>query len=128
MSADDERAQDSLVTTESLVTTQQLGSLFHPRGVAIVGASDTSPWSRNFYGNLTNLEFHGAVIPVHPRHHSTFGIPNRASLREVDEPVDLAVLLVPTGAVEAVLEDAAAAGIGNVIVVSAGFGEQDAEG
>lgn len=127
MSVDDEQATVE-GAQDSLVTMQQLGSLFHPQGVAIVGASDTSPWSRNFYGNLTNLEFRGPVIPVHPRHRSTFGIANRASLREVDEPVDLAVLLVPTSAVEAVLEDAAVAGIPNVIVVSAGFGEQDAEG
>lgn len=113
---------------DSLATPQRLHSLFHPQGIAIVGASDTSLWSRNLYGNLTRLPFHGPVVPVHPRHRSTFGIPNRRSLREVDEPVDLAVLLVPTHAVEAVLDDAAAAGIRNVIVVAAGFGEQDDQG
>lgn len=113
---------------EALAAPDRLRSLFRPTGVAIVGASDTSPWTRNFYGNLTALGFGGAVVPVHPVHPSTFGVPNRPTLLEVDERVDLAVLLVPTGAVESVLEEAASARIPNAIVVAAGFGEQQGDG
>ncbi|MHB8506681.1 MAG: acetate--CoA ligase family protein, partial [Acidimicrobiales bacterium] len=113
---------------DSVVTPERLASLFNPTGVVIVGASDTSPWSRNFYDNLRGLGFSGAVVPVHPRHRSTFGIPNRRSLLEVDEAVDLGVLLVPTSAVEEVLEEAGEIGLRNVVVVAAGFGEQGGAG
>src|SRR5262249_19829353 len=63
------------------------------------------------------------MVPVHRTVATAFGEPTVQSLRDLDDPVDLAFALVPTDAVESVLRDAAEAGIRNVIVLAAGFGE-----
>jgi acyl-CoA synthetase (NDP forming) len=110
------------------VTPERLRGLFHPASVALVGASDTSGWARNVYQSLRTSGFEGSFIPVHPRHPTAFGMPTRPSLRQLDQPADLAFLLVPTAAVEEVVEDAAAAGIRNLVVLAAGFGEQGDQG
>jgi len=111
-----------------LATPERLRELFHPASVALVGASDTSGWGRNVYESLRTGGFEGRFVPVHPGHPTVFGIPTVPSLRDLGEPVDLAFVLVPTLSVEAVVEDAAAAGIRNLVVLAAGFGEQGDDG
>jgi len=101
----------------------RLRELFAPASIALVGASDTSGWARNVYTSLQAGGFQGRFVPVHPRHETAFGIPTRPSLRELEEPVDLAFILAPTEAVEAVVQDAGAAGIRNAVVLAAGFAE-----
>jgi len=108
----------------SLASPERLRELFSPASVALVGASDASGWARNVYESLRTGGFDGRFVPVHPRHPTAFGIPTRPSLRHLDEPTDLAFLLVPTHAVEDVVHDAAAAGIRNLIILAAGFGER----
>jgi acetate---CoA ligase (ADP-forming) len=107
---------------------ERLRRFFAPRGVALVGASDTSGWGRNVVESLETSGFGGPVVMVHPRHQTAFGRPTRPSLRDLDEPVDLAFVLAPPNALEDVLEDAAAASVGGVVVVAAGFGERGEEG
>lgn len=111
-----------------LATPERLRRFFAPRGVALVGASDTSGWGRNVVESLETSGFQGPLVMVHPRHDTAFGRPTRPSLRDLDEPVDLAFVLAPPHALEAVLEDAAAAGVGGVVVVAAGFGERGEAG
>ena len=106
----------------------RLREFFHASGIALVGASDTSGWARNVFESLRTAGFKGSITPVHPRHSTVFGMPARTSLRDLDQPVDLAFVLVPTEAVEHVIQDAAAAGIRNLIVLAAGFGEQGEAG
>lgn len=112
----------------ALVTPERLRSFFAPRSVALVGASEGSGWARFVVDSLRTARLPGAVVPVHPKHPAVFGLPAVASLKRLDEPVDLAFSLVPTHAVEGVLNDAADAGIRNVIVLAAGYGESGDEG
>jgi acyl-CoA synthetase (NDP forming) len=72
--------------------------------------------------------FDGDLIPVHPTKRTVFGRPAACSLRELDGQADLAFLLVPTDAVEPVLDDAAAAGVCGAVVLASGFGETGPEG
>lgn len=111
-----------------LVTPERLRAFFAPRSVAIVGASDTSGWAANVMDSLRVAGFEGPLIPVHPRHETVFGLPTRASLRELDEPVDLAFVMAPTHAVEDVLDDAAVGGISNLVVLAADYAEAGDEG
>jgi len=109
--------------SDVLTSRARLRELFSPASIALVGASDTSGWARNVYQSLRAGGFDGRFVPVHPRHPTAFGIPTRPSLRDLREPADLAFVLVPTHAVEDVIHDAAAAGIRNMIVLAAGFGD-----
>jgi acetate---CoA ligase (ADP-forming) len=110
------------------VTPGRLGEFFAPRSIAVVGASDTSGWARFVFAGSRSAGFAGPLIPVHPVHKTVFGRPAVRSLRDLAEPVDLAFIMVPTHAVESVLDDAAAAGVRNAIVLAAGYREHGEEG
>lgn len=114
--------------SRGLASPERLRGLFGSRSLALVGASDTSGWARNVYQSLRTAGFDGEFVPVHPRHPTVFDIPSRPSLRHLDRPVDLAFALVPTDAVEQVVDDAGAAGVRNVVVLAAGFGERGEDG
>src|SRR5262249_18521151 len=94
-----------------LVTPDRLGEVFAPRSLALVGASDTSGWARFVVAASEAVGFTGPLIPVHPVHPTALGRPAVRSLRDLDDPPDLAFILVPTEAVPDVIDDAAAAGV-----------------
>jgi acetate---CoA ligase (ADP-forming) len=112
----------------SPVTPGRLREFFAPRSIAVVGASDTSGWTRFAVAASRAAGFSGPLIPVHPVHRAVFGRPAVPSLRDLAEPVDLAFIMAPTQAVEGVLDDAAAAGVRNVIVLASGYRELGDEG
>ncbi len=106
-----------------------LTPFFSPRGVVVVGAS-TSP-EKLGYGvarNLIQSGYAGAIHFVGQKRGTLFDRPIYVSLEEVPDPVDLAVLIVPTQATPQTIEACGARGIPAAIIVSAGFRETGAEG
>ncbi len=90
--------------------------------MAVVGASarENSP------GNVVwrNLAaYPGEVVPVTPSATQIDGVTAYSSLRDVPGHIDLAVVAVPASAALDVVRDAAAAGVGACVIVSAGFAE-----
>ena len=114
--------------TGPLVTPERLGEFFAPRSIAVVGASDTSGWARFVAASAAATGFRGPLIPVHPAHRTVFGRPAIPSLRDLDEPVDLAFIMAPADAVESVLDDAGAAGVRGAIVLASGYREAGDDG
>jgi acetate---CoA ligase (ADP-forming) len=106
-----------------LVTPQRLREFFAPRSIALVGASDNSGWARFIVASCATAGFAGPLTAVHPRATSAFGLPVVPSLRNLPEPADLAFILTPLHAVEAVLDDMGAAGIPNAVVLASGYRE-----
>jgi acetyltransferase len=106
-----------------------LSTLFSPERVAVVGATDR-PGSvgRALVENLGSFE--GEVLAVNPNRERAFGKPCYPSVGAVPDPgtVDLAVVAVPAPAVLDTLREIGAAGIRNVVVITAGFGERGEEG
>jgi len=111
-----------------LVTPERLREFFAPRSLAVVGASDTSGWAQFIAASSAATGFTGPLIPVHPRHATVFGRPAVRSLRDLAEPAELAFVMVPTQAVEDVIDDAAAAGVRNAVVLASGYREAGPEG
>lgn len=103
-----------------------LRKLFHPKSIALVGASDKSRWSQFAHGNLQT--FDGSVYHVNPRGGTVHGETAYPSLAEVPGPVDLAYIMVPTGAVASVLRECPAAGVRAAAVLTAGFAETGPDG
>ena len=99
-----------------------------PRGIAIVGASDNSGWSRYTYANLMRGGYPHAVHLVNRRGEPVHGQPVVASLRDIGQPVDLAYVLTGPASLPSVMADAAATGVRNLVVIAAGFGEMGEEG
>jgi acetate---CoA ligase (ADP-forming) len=102
-----------------------LARVFDPRSVAIVGASENSPYGRNSQGTLDS---DADVFYVHPRHESVFGRPAYPSLRAIGKPVDAVLSLLGAERTAGLVEEAAQCGAGGVITVAAGFAELGAEG
>jgi acetate---CoA ligase (ADP-forming) len=106
----------------------RLNRFFAPKSLAIVGASEDAYWSRNAYTNLPLIGFSGRIVPVNPKRQRVFGLDCISTLRQLDTPVDLAYIAAPPSAIPAILEDAAAAGVRNAVIIAAGFGEAGAPG
>jgi acyl-CoA synthetase (NDP forming) len=105
-----------------------LRTLFHPRSIALVGATDKSGWSANTHLNLRLHEFGGPVYLVNPRTEVVHGERAHRTLAGLPGPVDLAYVMVPTGVVLDVLREGADAGVRAFVILTAGFGETGPEG
>jgi acetate---CoA ligase (ADP-forming) len=105
------------------ITGERLTTLFRPRSVALVGASDKSVFSMIAHGNLVRFGFGDRTYLVNRRGADTHGRPTVTSCAEIGEPVDVAFLMVPQAGTLDALSDAAAAGIRNAVVLSSGYGE-----
>jgi acyl-CoA synthetase (NDP forming) len=105
-----------------------LHSLFSPRSIALVGASERSAWSNTAHKNLVDFGFTGRILPVNRKGDAVYGRPAATSLRALGEAVDLALLMVPQAAVEDVLDEAREAGIRNAVVLASGYAETGAAG
>ncbi|CAM3518711.1 acetate--CoA ligase family protein [Kibdelosporangium persicum] len=103
------------------------GPLFHPRGIAVAGASD-SPGKAGNALVRTLSSFDGDLYPVNPAGGTIAGRQAYPTVAEIGAPVDLAVLAVPPRAVPGVLADCGKAGVAAAIVCSGGFAEAGPDG
>jgi acetyltransferase len=106
-----------------------LAAFFSPRTVAVIGASEKAgSVGRNVLWNLLSNPFGGTVYPVNPKRGSVLGITSYASVSEVPDSVDLAVVATAAAQVPDVISECVAAGVLAAIVISAGFREIGEEG
>ncbi|WP_428483166.1 acetate--CoA ligase family protein [Rhodopila sp.] len=107
------------------ITTQDaLHALFHPRAVAVIGASDDT--TKHGYIVLTNVRgsgYAGGVYGISRRLKAVDGIACFPDLKAVPEAVDTAFLAIPAEAAVQAVRDCARAGLKAVIVGSAGYAE-----
>lgn len=97
--------------------------IFSARTVALVGATDKSHWPRNIYANMIESGFDGNIYPVNPKREEIFGVPCYPDLASTPEPADLALLIIPAGAIPSALAQGAARGLKSAVVYAAGFGD-----
>ncbi|WP_439026485.1 acetate--CoA ligase alpha subunit [Haloarchaeobius sp. DT45] len=104
-----------------------LTGLFAPERVAVVGATDREgSVGRAILENLRS--FDGDVVAVNPSRDEVLGQACYDDLQSVPDPVDLAVVVVPVRFAVDVVRDAGEAGVQNVVVITAGFGETGGDG
>ncbi|MEF8867193.1 MAG: acetate--CoA ligase family protein [Haloarculaceae archaeon] len=106
-----------------------LSALFDPDRVAVVGATDREgSVGRALLENLAS--FDGEVIPVNPNRETVLGAECYPEIGAVPDvaSVDLAVVAVPAAAAVDVVREVGTAGIGTVVVVTAGFSEAGERG
>ncbi|MDO8307990.1 MAG: GNAT family N-acetyltransferase [Actinomycetota bacterium] len=103
--------------------------LLHPGTVAVVGAGrNPGGLGHALLGNLVRGGFRGRLIAVHHEVDEILGVPCVRSLADVDGSVDLCAVVVPANDVRQVIEQAAAAAVHGVVVVSGGFGDAGGDG
>ncbi|YAL84497.1 GNAT family N-acetyltransferase [Dermacoccaceae bacterium W4C1] len=99
-------------------------ALLNPASVAVVGVSRRDPSvGRQLLRGLGEGGFTGTVHAVTLEGGDIDGHPTHPSVRDIEGPVDLAVIAVPAEAVLDVVQDCAAKGVRALLVVSAGFAE-----
>ncbi len=104
-------------------------AVFAPHSIAVIGASRRpGQLGREIVHNLRASGYAGSLYVVNPQAAEVEGIRAHASLRDVPEPVELAVIAVPADLVESALDDCIAMGVAAVVVISAGFAEMGEEG
>lgn len=106
-----------------------LDAFFHPRKIAVIGATEEQgSVGRTLLWNLLKSPFEGLVFPVNPKHSHVLGAPCYASIGQVPEKIDLAVIATPAATVPSVIADCGRAGVRAVVIISAGFRETGPSG
>jgi acyl-CoA synthetase (NDP forming) len=101
-----------------------LDALLRPRSVAMIGASrDPKALGGRPLGFMARYGYPGKVYPVNGKGGEVQGVPAYASVLDLPEPVDLALVMVRAGLVPQVLRECAAAGVRVAVILSSGFGE-----
>ncbi|MFD8099811.1 GNAT family N-acetyltransferase [Nocardia fluminea] len=114
---------------EAASEARSVGNLLAPRSVAVIGASpEQTRVGGAVLANLLAGGFSGPVFPVNLHRRSVRGVRAYATVSEIPDEVDLAVVAVPPAAIGAVLDDCMAKGVKGLIVLTAGFGETGAAG
>ncbi|MGB8886394.1 MAG: bifunctional acetate--CoA ligase family protein/GNAT family N-acetyltransferase [Candidatus Korobacteraceae bacterium] len=109
--------------------THPLDSLFLPKSVAVIGASERAgSVGRSVLWNLLSSPFGGTVYPVNPKRPNVLGIKAYPSITELPEKVDLVVVTTPADSVPDIITEAVGLGIPSAIVISAGFKEAGEHG
>lgn len=121
-----------------MIDQHPLHPFFHPRSVAIVGASsrETSVGhallKNVLYGRMSGSErsegFAGAVYAVNPKGGEILGQSVYTSLDEIGAPIDLLLVAIPPRFIESVVDQAGKLGCRAAIIISAGFAEMGVDG
>ena len=108
---------------------RDLSSLLDPQSIAIVGASPKSGWPARIWSNLQRFEYGGKIYPVNPNYETIWGMRCYASLDELPEVVDHAIIIVPAARLVELLRQSHRTPFRSATIYSGGFGEGgDTEG
>jgi acyl-CoA synthetase (NDP forming)/GNAT superfamily N-acetyltransferase len=119
---------DTVASRESRADVASLRYLLAPRSVAVIGASrHPGTVGRAVLHNIVAGGFGGQVYAVNPRARHMEGVPCVASVEDLPEPVDLAVIAVPAAAVPAVAAACGRRGVRALTVITSGLGPAGAD-
>ncbi|MGA5896976.1 GNAT family N-acetyltransferase [Streptomyces venetus] len=107
--------------------------LLAPGSVAVVGAGRTPGGvGRSVLGNIRDAGYRGRLYAVNkalPEEQKDLdGVPAHRSVRDIDGPVDLAVVAVPAEHVPEIVTECGEHGVQGLVVVSAGYADSGPEG
>ncbi|XVQ09031.1 GNAT family N-acetyltransferase [Spirillospora sp. CA-255316] len=124
-----ETSVEVMAAREHRAESRSIQRLLFPGSVAVVGASRAAhSVGQTVLRHLLRGDFSGPVYPVHPTATAVAGVRAYASVLDIPDDIDLAVVSVPAESVHEVVEQCASKGVRGLIVVSSGFGETGPEG
>ena len=106
---------------------KQFEAIFNPQSIAIVGASSGRKIGGLAVRYLKLAGYKGKIFPVNPKEREILGLKAYPSVREIPDPVDYVIVMVPAAAVLGVIDDCAAKGVKVVQLFTAGFSETGEE-
>ena len=106
-----------------------LSTLFAPKSVAVFGASDrTDAVGQIVFQNMLESGFKGGLYPINAKNAQVQGKRAYASIADINEPVELAVIATPPQTVPGIIEACGIHGVKAAVIITAGFGEVGAAG
>ncbi len=106
-----------------------LSPLFSPQSVAVIGASDRpNSVGGLVFANLKDGAYHGKLYPINPKHAEIQGCRAFASIEQIGEHIDLAVIATQAETVPEIIEACGKHGVHAAVILSAGFHETGAHG
>src|SRR4030081_1351792 len=102
-----------------------LDTFFSPSSIALIGASrDLDKIPGRLLSMLRKNHYPGRIYPINPNYGDIDGLKCFSSIADVGQPIDLAIVMIPAGVVLGALEQCAAAGVKNAVIISSGFAEE----
>jgi len=102
-----------------------LDSFFAPESIALIGASrDLEKIPGRLFSMLRKNDYPGKIYPINPNYADIDGVKCHKSIADVGAPIDLAIIIIPARAVLGALEQCAAVGVKNAVIISSGFAEE----
>ena len=103
--------------------------IFRPESIAVVGASERKgSVGAALMHNLIERGFPGEIHPINPKHRKLWKLPACPSIKDLNAPVDLAVIATPITSAPLIVKECADAGVGGVVIISAGGKEIGKQG
>ena len=103
-----------------------LESFFNPKSIAVVGVSeDPKKLGSLIFHNVKNANFKGNLYPINSRIGGKilYGYQSYKSVKEIKEPLDLAVFVIAAKFCSATVDDCIINGTKNISIIAAGFSE-----
>ncbi|MFP3870036.1 MAG: acetate--CoA ligase family protein, partial [Syntrophobacteria bacterium] len=108
---------------------RQLDAILRPRSLAVVGASSSpDKLGHEILKNILDSGFQGAVYPINPKADAILDLPCYASVKDLQQPPDLAILIIPARFVPRAVQDCGEKGVRGAVIITGGFSEAGAEG
>src|SRR6195952_668651 len=106
-------------------TKHPLDTFFSPSSIALIGASrDQDKIPGRLLSMLRKYKYPGRIYPINPNYGDIDGLKCYPSIADVGQPIDLAIVIIPARAVLNALEQCAAVGVKNAVIISSGFAEE----
>ena len=106
-----------------------LDTFFSPQSVAVIGASrDPEKLGYAVLNNIIQGGFTGKIYPINPKADEILDLVAYPSVLDVPDPIDLAIIVIPSRFVLSALEECGQKAIPSAVIISAGFREAGREG
>lgn len=116
-------------TAEVVEVGRGLDALFQPRSIAIFGASeDVTKIGGRPLQFLQKYGYRGAIYPINRKGGTVQSLQAYASMADLPEAPELAVMAVPPESVLEAVKDCAARGVRAAVILSSGFSEMGEAG
>ncbi len=106
---------------------KEFEAIFNPQSIAVVGASSGGKSGGRAVHHLLLAGYKGKIFPVNPSETEILGLTAYPSVRDIPDPVDYVIIMVPAAVVPGVIDDCVAKGVKAVQMFTAGFSETGEE-
>lgn len=122
-------AIDNFENRSAISAVNAVKFFLEPKSIAVIGASsDRSSIGGQLFFNLLESNFKGQIFPVNPSHDFVQGIRAYKSVKDIEFPVEMALIVVPVEFALKVAEECGQKGVNGLVIITSGFSEVGEEG